>query len=98
MKSKEENKMNKQEMDILSVIYNKPYMKQRGLAEYSGHSLGIVNKSIKSLIENGYLDNDIQLTDRAKMLFENNRPRNAIILAAGFGMRMVPIKIGRAHV
>ena len=91
MKSKEEKKMNKQEMDILSVIYNKPYMKQRGLAEYSGHSLGIVNKSIKSLIENGYLDNDIRLTDKAKMLFKNNRPRNAIILAAGFGMRMVPI-------
>ena len=83
--------MNIQEKDILCAIYQKTYLNQRVIAEYSGHSLGIVNKSIKSLIENGYLDNDIQLTDRARMLFENNRPRNAIILAAGFGMRMVPI-------
>lgn len=83
--------LNIQEKDILCAIYQKTYLNQRVIAEYSGHSLGIVNKSIKSLIENGYLDNDIQLTDRARMLFENNRPRNAIILAAGFGMRMVPI-------
>lgn len=83
--------MNTQEKDILCAIYQKTYLNQRVIAEYSGHSLGIVNKSIKSLIENGYLDNDIRLTDKAKMLFKNNRPRNAIILAAGFGMRMVPI-------
>ena len=83
--------MEKQEMDILSAIYELSYNSQRELSEYSGYSLGIVNKSIKSLIENGYLDNDIRLTDKAKKLFKNNRPRNAIILAAGFGMRMVPI-------
>lgn len=83
--------LNTQEKDILCAIYQKTYLNQRVIAEYSGHSLGIVNKSIKSLIENGYLDNDIRLTDKAKMLFKNNRPRNAIILAAGFGMRMVPI-------
>lgn len=83
--------LNTQEKDILCAIYQKTYLNQRIIAEYSGHSLGIVNKSIKSLIENGYLDNDIRLTDKAKMLFKNNRPRNAIILAAGFGMRMVPI-------
>lgn len=85
--------MEKQEMDILSAIYELSYNSQRELSEYSGHSLGIVNKSIKSLIENGYLDNDIRLTDKAKMLFKNNRPQNAIVLAAGFGMRMVPINI-----
>ena len=43
------------------------------------------------LEEEGYLDTQMQLTQKARTLFRNNSPRNAIILAAGFGMRMVPI-------
>jgi hypothetical protein len=42
--------MNKQESDILNTLLLKPYINQRILAEVSGHSLGVVNRSLKELI------------------------------------------------
>lgn len=83
--------MNKQESDILNILLLEPYINQRILASASGHSLGIVNRSIKSLIANGYLDEEIRPTPKAAKEFSDHAPKNAIILAAGFGMRMVPI-------
>ena len=83
--------MNKQEMDILSSLFVEPFINQRVLSEKTGHSLGIVNKSIKNLIKNEYVDDEVRLTTKAKMEFKKQAPQNAIILAAGFGMRMVPI-------
>lgn len=91
-KEKDEN-MNKQEMDILSSLLNEPFINQRILSETTGHSLGVVNKSIKSLIQNGYLDEEARLTIKAHTEFKKREPYNAIILAAGFGMRMVPINM-----
>lgn len=83
--------MNKQEKDILSSLLVEPFINQRILSEITGHSLGVVNKSIKSLILKGYLDEEIRLTKSAECEFKAKAPKNAIILAAGFGMRMVPI-------
>ena len=85
--------MKKQELDILNSLYMEPFINQRILAELSGHSLGIVNKSIKELINSGYLDEHAQLTAKAREEFKAKKPKNAIILAAGFGMRMVPINM-----
>ena len=81
------------ESDILSVLCNEPFVNQRILAETSGHSLGVVNRSLRSLIASGYLDEQVQLTPKAVRMFKARAPRNAIILAAGFGMRMVPINL-----
>ena len=83
--------MNKQESDILQELQKEPYVNQRILAERSGHSLGIVNRSLRALEDEGYLDSQMQLTQKARNIFRKNSPRNAVILAAGFGMRMVPI-------
>lgn len=69
------------------------FTNQRALSEISGHSLGIVNKCIIILVNKGYLDGYYGLTKKAKVEFENKKPQNAIILAAGFGMRMVPINM-----
>lgn len=85
--------MNKQECDILTTLLEKPFVNQRVLAEMSGHSLGVVNRSINNLIDEGYLDNHIRHTPKARKEFDQKAPRNAIILAAGFGMRMVPINM-----
>ena len=82
--------MNTQECDILNLILSNTYTNQRTLAEDSGHSLGIVNRSIKTLIAEGYLDESIQPTPKAPGTHRAS-PKRAIILAAGFGMRMVPI-------
>lgn len=83
--------MNKQESDILTALLKEPYINQRILSELCGHSLGIVNRSLKRLIEAGYIDNRINLTEKAYSEFSDKAPKNAIILAAGYGMRMVPI-------
>lgn len=83
--------MNRQEADVLKTLYLEPFVNQRITSERSGHSLGVVNRSLKSLIEDGYLDETAQLTVKAKDVIKANKPKNAIILAAGFGMRMVPI-------
>ena len=83
--------MNKQESDILNALYTKEYTNQRALSEITGYSLGAVNKCIKSLADEGYIDDKMALTDKAKKEFRANTPQNAIILAAGYGMRMVPI-------
>lgn len=83
--------MNKKKMDIVNVLHGKPYINQRLLAEESGYSLGKVNQFLKELQEDEYLDEQMSLTAKAFEYIESNRPENAVILAAGFGMRMVPI-------
>ena len=83
--------MNIQECDILNAMISKPYENQRILSQTSGHSLGIVNRSVKSLIDTGYLNTDMTPTDKAIQEVSVKSPKTAIILAAGFGMRMVPI-------
>lgn len=83
--------MNKQESDILYALNLEPYINQRILSESCGHSLGVVNRSIKNLMEEGFLDTELRLTEKAKLELQKRAPKNAVILAAGFGMRMVPI-------
>ena len=83
--------MNKQESDVLNALLLEPFINKRILAEVSGHSLGVVNRSLKELIKMDYLDDSIRPTMKAITEFKEKTPQRAIILAAGFGMRMVPI-------
>ena len=88
--------MNRRELDVLNVINdnklnNNVSLNQREIAALSGHSLGIVNRSIKQMMTDGYLTEDMDITEKGLQIFEENKPKNAIILAAGYGMRMVPI-------
>ena len=85
--------MNKREFDIMNALLKEPFINQRRVAELSGHSLGVVNKALKDLLKNGYIDKESQLTNKAKEEFKLKKPQSAIILAAGFGMRMVPINL-----
>ena len=77
--------------DILLTISKHGYTNQRKLMEHSGYSIGSVNKSISALTEEKMLDGDMKLTKKAKDFIKDSSPKNAIILAAGYGMRMVPI-------
>lgn len=83
--------MNIQSKDILKILNNEAFVNQRILAETSGYSLGTVNSSLKELVKQGYLNDKFNLTLKAVNLIKENSPKRAIILAAGFGMRMVPI-------
>ena len=82
-----------QECTVLQALRRNGYTNQRILSEETGLSIGIVNQSLKALEERKYLNDSMQLTIAAKKLFAARKPGNAIILAAGFGMRMVPINL-----
>ena len=83
--------MNTQEWDILNAIRKNPMMNQREIAMHSGYSLGFVNRVVKELQENNWLSSNGEFSKEIETLIEANRPKKAIILAAGYGMRMVPI-------
>lgn len=83
--------MNIYECDVLTCLKQHGRINQREISSKIGYSLGGVNKSVKSLIQAGYLDNATNVTELAKKQFDKSQPKRAIILAAGFGMRMVPI-------
>ena len=85
--------MNIQELDLVKKLSDMQYSTQRELAENTGYSLGKINSSLRRLEELGYLDRDKQLTQKAKDEIQEKKPQNAIILAAGFGMRMIPVNL-----
>ncbi len=83
--------MKKNELDIIKYLACKPFGNQRELANNLRYSLGSINNCLKSLIANDYLTDDIKLTNKSNELLKITKPKNAIILAAGIGMRMIPI-------
>ena len=83
--------MNKNEADILLAMDGSTCQNQRQVAEQTGLSLGTVNRGLRSLQEQGLVDDGLQLRPAARELLRENAPKRAILLAAGPGMRMVPI-------
>ena len=83
--------MNRYEADILMELAGTACQNQRELAERTGHSLGAVNRELRSLREQGLVGADLHLRPAARELLAAAAPRRAILLAAGPGMRMVPI-------
>ena len=85
--------MNIAESIILQSIKECGFESQRAIAARTGISLGNANKILNSLVTDGFLSADMALTDKAESLFSENKPQQAVILAAGYGMRMVPINL-----
>ncbi len=83
--------MNIQNYDIMKYLVENKFINQRILAEELGYSLGSVNQVLKSLHKNGYVNSNNYPTKKAISEYNLKRTKRAIILAAGFGMRMVPI-------
>ncbi|MEE1989007.1 phosphotransferase [Limosilactobacillus reuteri] len=77
---------------ILENLCNKgKEISQRELASRLGISLGKVNEKLRQLKNNGLIDQNYNVTKKGRQVLEANHPQRAIILAAGYGMRMVPI-------
>ena len=90
--SHRENQLDYTESELLLALQAAPGLTQRELAERAGLSLGLTNRTLKALRQEGWLGGeDGQLTAKALSLLEALRPRRAVILAAGYGMRMVPV-------
>lgn len=75
----------------MNALFQHSYTSQRELSDITGYSLGKVNQTLAQLQEEGYLTASHALTEKAQAERKESKPKNAIILAAGFGMRMVPI-------
>ena len=80
-----------QEYDVLRYIFNDPQISKEDLSARSGHPTRILDRILDSLHSHGYLDAEGQLTSRAMAFAAERKPENAVILTAGYGMRMVPI-------
>lgn len=83
--------MNLQELDILKELSKQSYIDQNILTEISRYSLEEVEESLSELIRKGFIHDDHTLTDLGIKELERKKPKNAIILSAGLGTRMVPI-------
>lgn len=85
--------MNIAECNILMELQRSGSTSQRALARAVRHSLGVVNRSLKALHEAGYIDDGCRPTEKAAAEFRARQPRQAVILAAGAGMRMIPLNM-----
>jgi CTP:phosphocholine cytidylyltransferase-like protein/thiamine kinase-like enzyme len=87
----ESNFVNVFDADILCALADYPKASQRSLATLTDLSVGKVNTSLKSLQSQKLLDSSYDLTEESMGLLKAASPRQAVILAAGLGLRMLPI-------
>lgn len=80
MKNERRKYMNNSKQDILNNLIKEPFINQRILAAQTGHSLGIVNRSIKELISEGYLDEEIRPTERHCVKQKKKRRKTPLFL------------------
>lgn len=83
--------MNIIEQNILQIQKCNGYVNQQSIIKDSHYSHVTVGRALRNLKEEGLLDEAYQVTKKGHDLYQETSPKRAIILAAGFGMRMVPI-------
>lgn len=86
-------KLTRKQFDILETLaINDKLLPQRQLKEFTGYSLGTINKVMKELNELEFTKNG-RITDKGFSALEPYRAKRAIFIAAGFGSRLVPITL-----
>lgn len=83
--------MNTNYLDVLKTIIVSKSTNQREISKSTNLSLGAVNKAITNLKNEGYLNDDLYITEKTIEKINFFAPKQAIILAAGYGLRMMPI-------
>lgn len=82
-------------MDINKLLILKLILEnkksQRSIAQTSNYSLGKVNQLVNQLKREEYITPDANLTSKGEKYVNSHHPQQATILAAGYGLRMVPI-------
>ena len=82
--------MNEEQLTVFKSIID-GNLTQRNVAKDTLFSLGKVNRIIAELQQMSYMDKNLHLTTKGQKYRTSRRPHRAVILAAGYGMRMVPI-------
>ena len=83
--------MNTSQYTVFKVLIQKNFSNQREISNFSGFSLGKVNRILDYLCTEQYINSNYKLTSKGKKYVRSHHPEQATILAAGFGLRMVPI-------
>lgn len=83
--------MNKESINLMQLKLKNPQMTQRDLSVHVGMSLGKVNCLLNQLKQSEVVDAHFSLTSKGQNYISDHHPQRAVILAAGYGMRMVPI-------
>lgn len=81
-------------VSLYRTILEQPALSQRELAEHCGFSVGTVNRALQYAVEHAHLETlgkGHRLTQRGLSFLQDYKVDNAIILAAGFGSRFVPL-------
>ena len=78
--------MNKRESKVLSTLLAEPFVSRRTLSKITGHSLTGVDRSLKRLLHQGFIDEEIRPTMEAIEELNRRAPKRAIILASGPGL------------
>lgn len=85
--------LTRKQFDILDALIDATErLSQRELSEKTGISLGSVNNVLKDLDEAGLTENN-RITSKGVEKMQEYRVKRAVIIAAGFGSRMVPITL-----
>ena len=85
--------LSKKQFDVLDVlIEDSGAHTQREIALKAGISVGAVNKVLSELNEQGFVSGNT-VTSEGYAVMENYRVKRAVIIAAGFGSRLVPITL-----
>ncbi len=83
--------MTKRQFDILDLLATEEkVLTQRQIEQRTDYSLGLINKTVKELVEMKALSEG-RVTASGYELLEPYKVRRAVFIAAGFGTRMVPL-------
>lgn len=86
--------LDSKEFKILVALVDEanPALTQREVASITGLSVGTVNRVMNTLSEGGCIQNGV-VSRRGLELLEPYRVKRAILIAAGFGSRLVPVTL-----
>ena len=85
--------ISKKQFDVLlALVEEGQALSQRKLAELTGHSASTVNRIMQELSTLNYVENGA-ITPLGVSALEPYRVKQAVIIAAGFGSRLVPITL-----
>lgn len=83
--------LTRKQFDVLvTLASSKNSLTQREIEKITKYSLGTINKTMKELVDLGYVA-DGTITGNGVTALEPYRARRAIFIAAGFGSRLVPL-------
>ena len=79
------------QLEVLKAYLKEPGASQRAVSKLACISVGMVNKAVRQLREEGLLTENGEVTAAGMEAMEPYRVRNAVILAAGLAKRFAPL-------